>query len=76
MMTRVESAERLARIAKARASYDRARDELMHEIKEAFGEADELPGDRKRELGPSAIGRAAGFTREYIAQLRSGRKSS
>lgn len=76
MMIAMEPAERLGRIAKARAKYNRARDELMHEIGEAFGEADALPEDRKRELGPSAIGRASEFTREYVSQLRDARKNS
>lgn len=74
MMITVEPVERLARIAKARARYNRARDELMAEIGEAFTEADRLPAARKRELGPSAIGRASEFTREYVSQLRDARK--
>lgn len=67
-------AERLALVAKARAEYDRAHDRLFRQIGTALDEADELPEERKRELGPSAIGRAAKFTREYIAQIRDSRE--
>jgi hypothetical protein len=73
MMTTMTPAERLALIAKARAEYDRARERLMSQIGKALDEADDLPADRKRELGPSAIGRAAQFTREYVSQLRDAR---
>lgn len=73
MMITVTPAERLALIAKARAEYDRARERLMSQVHKALDEGHELPEDRKRELGPSAIGRAAGFTREYISQIRDGR---
>lgn len=73
MMIGMEPAERLARIARARARYDRARDELMREISDGFADAEALPEGRKRELGPSAIGRAAKFTREYVSQLRDAR---
>ena len=70
MMITVTPDERLALIAKARAEYDRARSRLMFQVRRALDEADELPPERKRELGPSAIGRAAKFTREYISQIR------
>ena len=63
----------LVYIHDARVEYDRARAELMDEIREAFKEARTLPPGRKRELGPSAIARASGFTREYVAQLRDGK---
>jgi len=82
MMITVTPAERLTLISKARAEYDRAqagferaRTRLMTQVGKALDEADVLPPDRKRELGPSAIGRAAGFTREYISQLREARRS-
>ncbi len=77
MMIYVEPDERLERIRQARAKYDRlrgpadrARTELFREIDEAFADADQLPESERRKLGPSAIGRAANFTREYIAKLR------
>lgn len=69
-------AERLALIAKARAEYDRAHDRLFRQIDAGLDEWAELPQERKRELGPSAIGRAAKFTREYISQLRDARKGT
>lgn len=47
----------------------------MYQIGKGLDEAEELPPDRKRELGPSAIGRAAQFTREYVSQLRDSRHS-
>jgi hypothetical protein len=72
-MITMTPAERLALIAKARTEYDRARSRLMSQVHAALDEADELPPDRRRELGPSAIGRAAKFTREYISQLRDAR---
>lgn len=73
MIMTMTPAERLALIARARTDYDRARERLMSQVRKALDEADELPESRKRELGPSAIGRAASFTREYISQLRDGR---
>jgi hypothetical protein len=78
MMITMTPAERLALIAKTRAEYDslqaeadRARIRLMTQIGKALEEHAALPAEQKRQLGPSAIGRAAGFTREYIAQIRS-----
>lgn len=77
MMIYVEPAERLERIRQARARWDRlmvpadkARAEMFSEIDAAFADAEKLPEEQKRKLGPSAIGRAANFTREYIAKLR------
>lgn len=79
MMGAMDTDERLERIRRARAAYDRvrsradvARAELIDEITAALAECDELPASRKRELGPSALGRAAGYTREYITKLRDG----
>lgn len=81
MMITMTPAERLALVAKARAEYERtqvdaetARTRLMTQIAKALAEGAALPEERKRELGPSAIGRASGFTREYISQIRDGRK--
>ena len=74
MMITVEPAERLALVAKARSEYDRARERLMTQVRKAIDEGDALPEDRKRELGPSALGRASGFTREYVSQLRDARR--
>jgi outer membrane protein TolC len=78
MMITVTPTERLTQIAKARAEWeplqaeaDRARQRLMYQINRALDEHEALPDEEKRKLGPSAIGRAAGFTREYIAQIRS-----
>lgn len=72
--------ERLDQIRKARADMDRAqtrtdgaRERLHAEIAAALAEADQLPAGEKRKLGPSAIGRAASFTREYITKIRDGR---
>lgn len=82
MMIVVTPDDRLAAIAKARAEYDdrqadadAARGRLMTQIRKALAEGRELPEGERRKLGPSAIGRAAKFTREYVAQLRDGRKS-
>ena len=68
----MEPDERLERIRIARAEYDRARTALFQEIGAGLTEGEALPEDQKRQLGPSAIGRAAGFTREYIAKIRDG----
>jgi hypothetical protein len=73
MMISVTPEDRLAQIRRDRADYDRARERLFRHIAEALAEGAELPEDRKRELGPSAIGRAASFTREYISKIRDGR---
>jgi hypothetical protein len=73
MMSVMEPDERLDRIRKARGRYDRARIDMFSEIREALTEADALPDGDKRKLGPSAIGRAANFTREYISKIRDGR---
>lgn len=82
MMITMTPAERLAQIAKTRAEYDglqgeadRVRTRLMAQIGKALEEHAALPDEQKRQLGPSAIGRAAGFTREYIAQIRAARRS-
>jgi hypothetical protein len=74
MMILMEPDERLERIRRARARADRARVDLFTEIREGLAEGEALPDKEKRKLGPSAIGRAAGFTREYISQIRDGRK--
>jgi hypothetical protein len=68
----MEPEERLERIRKARGEYDRARSRLFREINDGLAEGEVLPEKEKRKLGPSAIGRAAGFTREYIAKIRTG----
>jgi hypothetical protein len=73
MMILMEPDERLERIRRARGRYDRARTEMFSEIREALAEADALPEDEKRKLGPSAIARAASFTREYISKIRDGK---
>jgi hypothetical protein len=75
-MASMEPEERLERIRKARGEYDRARARLFREIGDGITEAEALPESEKRRLGPSAIGRAAGFTREYIAKIRTGRADS
>lgn len=72
MMILMEPDERLDRIRRARGEYDRARNRLFREIGEALTEAEALPEQDKRKLGPSAIGRAASFTREYISKIRDG----
>ena len=72
-MIDVTPEDRLAQISKDRADYARARDRLFRHIKEALDEAAGLPEAEKRKLGPSAIGRAASFTREYISKIRDGR---
>jgi hypothetical protein len=74
MMITVTPDDRLALIAKARDEFDRARARLMSQIGKALDEADDLPEQRRRELGPSAISRASRFTREYISQIRDARK--
>lgn len=73
MMIVMEPDERLERIRKARGEYDRARSRLFREIGEALTEGSALPDGDKRKLGPSAIARAANFTREYISKIRDGR---
>jgi hypothetical protein len=72
MMIAMTPDERLAQIARARADYDRARERLFRNISEALSESASLPEGEKRKLGPSAIARAASFTREYIAKIRDG----
>jgi hypothetical protein len=72
-MITMEPDERLERIRRARSEYDRARTKLFREISEGLADADALPEDQKRKLGPSAIGRAASFTREYISKIRDGK---
>jgi hypothetical protein len=73
-MVRMQPEEHLERIARARADYDRARSRLFRFIAEALAEHERLPRGTARRLGPSAIGRAAGFTREYIAKIRDGER--
>lgn len=63
---------RLVRIRRARSRYDRARADFFQQITDALAAGDALPEDQRRKLGPSAIGRAAGFTREYVAKIRDG----
>ena len=72
-MIYVTPEERLAQIHRDRADYDRARSRLFRHIGEALDEGEALPKPERRKLGPSAIGRAAGFTREYISKIRDGR---
>lgn len=72
-MRRLTTQEHLERLRTARADYDRARETLFRFIAEALAEHARLPKGAARQLGPSAIGRAAGFTREYIAKIRDGR---
>jgi hypothetical protein len=72
----MEPDERLERIRKARVEYDRARLRLFREIGDGIAEGEALPYAERRKLGPSAIGRAAGFTREYVAKIRDGRADS
>lgn len=74
MMITMEPDERLERIRRARTKYDRARTDLFHEIAEGLAEGEALPEHDRRKLGPSAIGRAANFTREYISKIRDGRE--
>ena len=69
----MEPDERLERIRQARAVYDRARTKLFREIRDGLAEGEALPETEKRKLGPSVIGRAAGFTREYVAKIRDGK---
>lgn len=69
----MEPDERLERIRQARAVYDRARARLFREIRDGLTEADKLPEEQKRKLGPSVMSRASGFTREYIAKIRDGK---
>jgi hypothetical protein len=66
----MEPDERLERIRKARGEYDRARSRLFREIRDGLAEGEALPASEQRKLGPSAVGRAAGFTREYVAKIR------
>jgi hypothetical protein len=75
MMIVMEPDERLERIRRARSEYDRARTRLFREIADGLAEGEALPEKERRKLGPSAIGRAASFTREYIAQIRDGKEA-
>ena len=43
---------------------------MFSEIREALAEGEALPEGQRRKLGPSAIARAANFTREYISKIR------
>ena len=74
MMITMEPAERLDRIRKARARMERARADLFTEIREGLAEGEALPKGEKRKLGVTAIGKAADYSREYIAQIRDGKK--
>jgi hypothetical protein len=74
MMITMEPDERLERIRRARARFDRARAALYAEIREGLADGDKLPKGEKRKLGPVAVGKAADFSREYIAQIRDGKK--
>jgi hypothetical protein len=74
MMITMEPDERLERIRRARARLDRARAALYAEIREGLAEGALLPRGEQRKLGPVAIGKAADFSREYIAQIRDGTK--
>lgn len=74
MMITMEPDERLERIRRARADYDRARTKLFREITDGLAEGEALPERERRKLGPSAIGRAANFTREYISKIRDGKE--
>ncbi|MFG2447548.1 hypothetical protein ACGFQG_32180 [Nocardia fluminea] len=56
-------AEHSRAISAARAEYDQARQKLFDAIRAALAD----------EVGPSAIGRDSGFTREYIARIRDGK---
>jgi hypothetical protein len=60
-------------LLQADADADAAHRELMTRIGKALDEAEALPEGERRKLGPSAIGRAANFTREYISKIRDGR---
>jgi hypothetical protein len=73
MMICMTPEQRLAQIRRTRAEYDRVRERLFHQITEALDAAQELPEAERRLLGPSAVGRAARFTREYIAKVRDAR---
>lgn len=81
MMITVTPDERLAAIAKARDEYDEkqadadaAHKRLMTQIGKALDEGAQLPERERRKLGPSAIGRASRYTREYIAMVRKNRE--
>lgn len=63
----------LDRMRKHRAEYDRARAALFQDIADALALHKRLPKGTARRYGPSAIGRASGFTREYIAKIRDGK---
>ena len=72
MMT-MEPSERLDRIHKARLRLDRAKAALFAEIREGLAEGEQLPKTEKRRLGVVAVSHAAGFSREYVAQIRDGK---
>jgi len=75
MMFPMTPDERLTQIARTRAEYDRVRGRLFRQISDALDAGAALPTKaERRKLGPSAIGRAASFTREYIAKIRDGRE--
>lgn len=52
-----------AALRAARAAYDEADARLLAEIRSALAAG----------LGPSAIARASGYTREYISKVRDGK---
>ena len=74
MMITMEPDERLERIRRARARLDRARAALYAEIREGLADGEKLPKSERRKLGPTAVGKAADFSREYVAQIRDGKK--
>ncbi|MFE7802179.1 hypothetical protein [Nocardia sp. NPDC057440] len=58
-----EETDHGAAIRAAREHYDTARAELFAKIRAALLD----------DLGPSAIARDSGFTREYVAKIRDGK---
>ncbi|MFD0366346.1 hypothetical protein ACFQZZ_33355 [Nocardia sp. GCM10030253] len=58
-----ESTDHSAAIRAAREKYDEARAGLFAEIRAALQD----------DVGPSAIARDSGFTREYVAKIRDGK---
>ncbi|MGW5142705.1 hypothetical protein ACWEPH_26910 [Nocardia beijingensis] len=62
--------DRGRRIEKARAAYDQAADAYESARKALF---DEILTGLEEGMGPSAVGRHSGFTREYVARIRDGK---
>lgn len=54
----------------ARAAYDKAADADESARKALF---DEILTGLEEGMGPSAVGRHSGFTREYVARIRDGK---